>query len=338
MRITRDLLLKAARDAAAEEVRRDRQVVCIYLTGSLLLDDPLLGGTTDIDLMVVHSGDPTVSREVRRVTDEVTLDIAHLSQAVFVQPRHLRLDPWLGSYLVRNPLRLYDIQHWFEFNQASVQGQFNQPEYILRRARPQAEDARQIWMDLHNNAGLPIQQRVQSYLDALKKSANAIATLTGAPLTERRFMLNFPERAAAIERPGLAAGLVDLLSPLELPAEAWETWLQSWVGALTAIGKRPSCPVRLHPSRLPYYFRAADALREEHPAAALWLILRTWTLAIHHLPTDSAEFQAWETACAEINLDDAHFSDRLDGLDVYLDAVEETLDQWAEQNGIGIPA
>jgi hypothetical protein len=44
MRITRDLLLKAARDSAAQRLRADRRLVCIFLTGSLLQKDPLLGG------------------------------------------------------------------------------------------------------------------------------------------------------------------------------------------------------------------------------------------------------------------------------------------------------
>jgi hypothetical protein len=42
----------------------------------------------------------------------------------------------------------------------------------------------------------------------------------------------------------------------------------------------------------------------------------------------------WENARAELALDDAHFSHQLDALDSYLDAVEETMDWWAQQYGI----
>jgi hypothetical protein len=334
MRITKDLLQKIARDAAAEEARRDRQVVCTYLTGSLLLDEPLLGGTTDIDLMVVHGSDPQVSREVRKVSDEITLDIAHLSQAVFIQPRHLRVDPWLGSYLVSAPQCLYELHHWFEFNQASVHAQFHQPDTVLHRARLQAEEARQGWINLHNNAGLPAPQRMLIYLKALEKAANAVATFSGPPLTERRFMLNFPARALAINRPGLADGLVDLFMPIGFPVEARQTWQNNWAGTLVAVSKLPTCPVRLQASRLPYYLRSAEAMWDDHPEAALWMVLHTWTLAINQLPADAGELAQWENARAELALDDAHFSHQLDALDSYLDAVEETMDWWAQQYGI----
>ena len=64
MRITRETLIKAARDNAKQRSQSDRRLVCIYLTGSLLEDEPLLGGTTDIDLVVVHDSEPSVNREM----------------------------------------------------------------------------------------------------------------------------------------------------------------------------------------------------------------------------------------------------------------------------------
>ena len=79
--------------------RAHRTVVCIYLTGSLLTEEPLLGGTTDIDLICVHRQRTAMRREIVRLVDEVHLDIGHFTQADFDQPRHLRQDPWLGPYL-----------------------------------------------------------------------------------------------------------------------------------------------------------------------------------------------------------------------------------------------
>ena len=52
MRITKEALLKAARESAEKSSRRNRDLVCIYLTGSLLSETPLLGGTTDIDELI----------------------------------------------------------------------------------------------------------------------------------------------------------------------------------------------------------------------------------------------------------------------------------------------
>jgi hypothetical protein len=131
MRITRDSLMSLARDFAALRFREERDLVCIYLTGSMCLQNPLLGGTTDIDLIFVHSKDPAEAREIQRINDDVSFDIAHLPQSVFEQPRHLRLNPWLGSFLCENPLILKENQHWFEFTQAAVCAHFNAPETVL---------------------------------------------------------------------------------------------------------------------------------------------------------------------------------------------------------------
>jgi hypothetical protein len=44
MRITTETLLKIARDTVAQRTRSDRSLLAIYLTGSLLESEPLLGG------------------------------------------------------------------------------------------------------------------------------------------------------------------------------------------------------------------------------------------------------------------------------------------------------
>jgi hypothetical protein len=334
MRITRDTLIKAARDNAKQRAQLDHRLVCIYLTGSLLEDEPLLGGTTDIDLIVVHDSEPTVSREIVRLTDEIHVDVAHYSASAFRQPRHLRLDPWLGAFLCQNPIVLYDTQHWFEFTQAGVCAQFYQPDYVLQRARPLAESARQNWMELHNGEFNPGPVKLMAYLKALENAANSIACLNGVPLTERRFMLNFPELAQAIQRPGLSAGLLDLFLNQPVAEEDWQTWLKDWKIALKTIGQLDTCPPRLHACRQLYYERAIEALKADNPGSAMWILLRTWSLALLCLPDDEARDQAWQIACQKLALDETHFEVRINGLDAYLDGVEEALDVWSEQMGI----
>lgn len=333
MRITRDTLLKAAKDWTAARLRQDRNVVCVYLTGSLLQDEPLLGGTTDIDLVFVHPNDPEKPREIVRLTEDVHIDVAHLSQNVFHQPRHLRADAWVGSYLCSSPLVLHDTQHWFEFTQASVFSQFFRPENVLERARPAADSARQTWLELHSLTGTPSPADRWAYLKALENAANAIALLNGAPLTERRFLLNYPQRAQAVQHPGLAGGLVDLFTAQMPDGETWAAWHKDWEAAFTAAGQAADFPPRLHPGRRNYYARAMDALFKDQPAAALWLLLRTWTLAVVNLG-ETAPSAGYKDACAACGLDGAEFSRRLEELDAYLDAVEETLDIWAQKNGV----
>jgi hypothetical protein len=188
-------------------------------------------------------------------------------------------------------------------------------------------------LELHSLTGAPDAHARWAYLKALENAANAIAVLNGPPLTERRFLLQFPQRAQAVGRPGLAGGLVDLFMPEKPDAETWQMWLENWRTAFSAASQQPDCPPRLHPCRQLYYERAADALFSDHPEAAVWMLLRTWTLTLTSLPEDSSLLIAWENACLSCGLGGSEFNHRLASLDTYLDSVEETLDIWAQQNG-----
>ena len=334
MRITSETLHKVARDTAEKYARRDRGLICIYLTGSLLTDNPLLGGTTDIDLIFVHTTQPAYPREIVRLTDEVHLDIANVSQTLFQQPRRLRFDPWFGSFLCANPLALHDLGHWFEFTQASAGAQFDMPEYIVQRARKLADLARQGWFDLQGQPPDGSPRQVHQYLTVLENAANSIALLSGTPLTERRFLLHFPARAEAVGRPGLAAGLVDLIRTDQVNAQNLPNWLEPWRESLLAAGALPDVPPRLAPARMAYYDRAATALNDDYPDAALWLVLRTWTRAVLALKDDSVLRQPWLEACRQCALAAENLEERHAELDVYLDTVEETLDEWAKNYGV----
>jgi len=99
MRITRDLLLSLARDNAAKMAARDRSLVCAYIVGSLLREDPFLGEVTDIDLVCVHDKEIKQSREIVRVNADIHLDVTHLPQSLFEDTQTLRADPWIGGTL-----------------------------------------------------------------------------------------------------------------------------------------------------------------------------------------------------------------------------------------------
>jgi len=334
MRITRDQLIRLARENVQFRLQRDRRLVCIYLTGSLLLDEPLLGGTADIDLVFVHDSEPYANREIARLSDEVHLDIAHFSQTVFHQPRHLRVSPWIGPYLCYNPVVLHDSQHWFEFTQASVCAQFNDPENVYQRVGHFAATARQTWMDLRFNNLTGETRRALAYVEALEDAANAVASFSGPPLTERRMLLHYPQRARAINRPGLAAGLVDMIMPETVSEDDWKSWQAGWNAALTAAGKLENAPARLHPARKAYYTRGAGALWGTDPASAVWLMLRTWTLAVHALDAAPELLEPWRAALRALRLDADSFESRLDLMDAYLDNVEESMEEFAQKNGI----
>lgn len=338
MRLTRDTLIKIAKDTAAQRARVSRRILCIYLTGSALDENPLLGGTTDIDLVIIHDSEPLQPREVVRLTDEIHLDIAHYDQAVFHQPRHLRADPWFGPFIYSKPMLLHDTQHWFEFVQASTGAQFFQPDNIIQRASALSQMARQQWLDLTLQAAQQNQpQQVIAYLNILENAANALVCLTGEgkPLTERRFLLHMPTRLKELNQPALFGELLGLLLPNPPQVEAaWPTWQTGWESAYRAASARADAPVSMAPCRRLYYQHGAAALWEENHSAAVWLLLRSWARAASCLEDADPANAAWQSACAALSLDAEHLADRVEALDRYLDHCEETLDAWALANGV----
>lgn len=336
MRITRDILLKAARTVTQQRTLRDKHILCVYLTGSVIDDRALLGGAADIDLIFVHDSPPPQPREIIRLTPDVHLDLAHHDQSIYNQPRDLRVDPWIGSYLLKDPIVLYGTQHWFEFIQATVMASFYQPETVLLRALPLVEKARQTWLDYQLDPQEPDVNHIWSYLQALEQSSNSLAILEGPPLTERRFLLNFPERVSELGYPGMAAGLIDLVAPRIPSTESFERWILDWKSTLQKIGGLDDCPLHLSPIRHGYYTRAVEALYADEPAAALWILLHTWTRAILYLQTDQQSNENWQNCLTELEILGEQFQNCMNNFDHFLDQVEEIIEKWADQNGIDL--
>ncbi len=103
MRMTYDLLHKYARDTIKMRERSEPDLHAAYLIGSLLGDDPFLGGAADIDLVLVHRFQIPTEREMIPLTPEVSLDIRHTLKEDYEPHRKLRQDPWLGYPLTRLP-------------------------------------------------------------------------------------------------------------------------------------------------------------------------------------------------------------------------------------------
>ncbi|GAB4481559.1 MAG: hypothetical protein Kow0088_23890 [Anaerolineales bacterium] len=332
MRITPETILEIAQEAVEQRAGADPTILAAYLCGSALEENFLLGGTMDIDLVLIHIDQVTPPREIVRLTDEVHLDIAHHPQKQYEPPRALRTHPWLGPTLF-NAKPLYDQRHILDFIQASVRGMFNNPQTILERARPQAEHARQMWFELKDLQGEIELHELRLYFKALEHAANAIALLSGDPLTERRFVVNFAQRAAAIGRPGLAAGLIGLLGGAEVQCETLQTWLTLWGEAYDSLPQTPT-EISLHPARRAYYQRAMQTLlKGEEPRAALWPLLNTWLAMVKESGEHSLPAQAWTEISAQLGLSREAFTERVTAFDAFLDQVEEALEQWAQENG-----
>jgi hypothetical protein len=332
MRITPEILLKIANDTVSQRVRSNRDILAAYLQGSLLRDSPLLGGTTDLDLYFIYNEDLAEKREIERITDDIHLDIVHHPRSLYRQTREIRLHPWLGPGVYGCKI-LYDPQHFMDFTQASVRGQFYHPENVLVRARTQCDQARQIWLSFHLEPKEPNYDDIVQYLHAVGLVANAVASLNGPPLTERRFLLDFPERVDAVGRPGMFQGLLGLIGGSTIDADTLGVWLTVWREAYQAL-PADDAPPNLHPFRVNYYFRAYDAmLGSQEPVVSLWPILHTWTDAIGILPAESSYRGEWREVCTQLGLWGSVFTERVAGLDAFLDLVEETLEAWAHEHG-----
>ena len=331
MRVNRETLVRIAKETALKRANSDPGLVAAYLTGSLRTENPFLGNSTDIDMVLVHGGEVTIRREILALTPEVHLDIVHNLRSEYEKPKELRVNPWLGPDLY-DSLPLYNTQHFFEFIQAGVRAGYDEPVNVMARARRNADHARQIW------SGLGLTQesgpaRLLSYLKSVNHAANAIAVLTGSPLGERRFQLQFRERAEAAGVPGLAVGLAGLLGSARQDAAALKEFIPDWERAFVEASGRENVSPGIALPRLGYYKLSFEAmLAGDSSQSILWPLMHTWTLSAAVL--SPAHQARWKAACETLGLAGKEFNERMEGLDRFLDTVEETLETMAARQGI----
>lgn len=334
MKITKDLLLLTAKEAVKRALFDSNDIVCAYLAGSIVREDPLIGGTTDIDLFYVHSIDSPAKRELVSIAEDYHLDISHLSQSYFSQPRKLRTDAWVGSFLCHYPIVLHETNHWFDYVRSAVFANFFQPSNIIVRVTPFIEEARRNWVSLQNQRVDFEQDFIHVYLKSIKNAANAIACLTSVPLTDRRMLIDFPMAALGVQMPGLTGGLIDLIVPPDPIEPDWESWLNNWNIAFSSIQQINDTPLSYSEIRRPYYEKAILGLKDENNQAALWLLLWTWSLLSSRLPKNGSSQKGYQDLMGQLMLDSDHYLERIDGLDQFLDAVEETINKWKASAGL----
>jgi hypothetical protein len=332
MRITRQALLRIAQDSVAQRVRADRGIIAVYLSGSLLEGEFLLGGATDIDLFIINTSPILTKREIVPLTEDVHLDIAYHAHRDFIQTRNLRVDPWLGPTL-NNCKILHDPQHFLDFTQASVRGQFDRADHVLARSQGMLSKARDIWRTFYLQPTVSNPQEFLDYLEAVRCAANSVALLSGPPLTDRRFLLRFPKRAEAIGRSGLYHGLLGLLGAPFLDMAHLDDWMEAWNAAYTAEPAQNPQTAN-HPARRCYYLHSFEFITaSQTPQAVLLPLLQTWATSIQSLSTDAGERQTWEETMHHLQLMGEEFEEKVNALDAYLDQIEETIEEWARKNG-----
>ena len=336
MRVTRESLIRIAKETAQERAFNDRDIIAAYLSGSLVSKgvDPLLGGTTDIDIIFVHLAEPKHRREFVQLTPDFHVDISHRAKAEFKRPRELRLDPWLG-WEMYDPMLLFEREKFFEFVQAGLRAgfEFNAPAPALHRSRLLLAQGRQTWREMLEITDTVTPSDILKYMKSLYYAVNAVAELSGPPLQERRLLLDFPARAEAAQRSGMTEGLYGLLGVNALDAATLSGWLAGWRSAFEAAMESSRVDVCIHPARLNYYEKAFQAiLAGDNPRAASWPLLQTWTLAVDVLPENVLD--AWRSACGQLGLTAIEIEERVEGLDHFLDEVEGLLDELAARYGL----
>lgn len=322
MRITQEKLLALARQEA--EMRgAEGDVLSGYVIGSVARGDALIGGVADIDLVLIHASRPLHQREIKSLSSDIHFDITHYHQSKFEQPRTLRYHPWLGPSLCE-PRFLYDPNHFFEWAQASVRGQFHRPEFVLSRADQFLTRARKTKAKCEDS-----QHWLSDYLRAVLFTGNAAVSLVDFPGAGRRAGSAIHAAAARLEEPLIWDRFARLLGLHRLNDWKIAECLSDWGRGFDMAVANAFDPAICEPRR-DYYLRAFQALAEaERVHECMWTLLATWEQSQQTLPVDPN----WTKVRKQLGLDDAHRNSLLDQLEDYLDSMEELLLRWGEKSG-----
>lgn len=330
MRVTRETLIRLAKENAKTRAFDNKDIVAAYLIGSLLNEDSFIGGVTDIDLVLVTAGKAPRTREIVKLTGDFHLDITYHARTEYTPARDLRVNPWLGPEIY-NPMLLYEREKFFDFVQAAVRAgfEFNAPTLTLQRCRTLLAHGRGCWSDLLETGETIGPKEVAHYLKSVYHAACAVAELNGNPLAERRLLLDFPTRAEQANRPQMAAGLAGLLGGSRLESGIPADWLDAWQTSFLSAARSGKADARIHADRVNYYRKAFEVMPG---ITALWPILNTWTMSALVLP--STQMKEWQTAMSQLGLSGEAFGEKVQGLDQFLDEVEILLDEIASANGL----
>ena len=341
MRITHKLLLQNAKQLVTERQAQDRSLVCAYLSGSLAatddIDTALIGGAGDIDLVFVHSYLDQPYRELIPLTKDLHHDIWHVEQSTYDDPKQLRGNPWIGHDLFSKPQVFFDKSHWFDFVLAGAFSKYNLPENVVLRGMHFLSDARKALQTMAFSEQTHAEWLL-TYLQALSDSANALAILSGGPLSLRRLVLDFPARAAALDAPEWTGRLIETFSNGVPEMEQYDAWLDEWKQHFSAVSEDEpkGFPIELSPIRTNYYLNAMGFLRETAPMAGIWIMIRTFALYLStvndNLSTNAAENSPEYLASLGLAPEDMEV--RSETLESFVDDCEELLERWATDRGM----
>lgn len=286
-----------------------------------------MGGTADVDLVLIHEFEPLTPREIVPLSDEVHLDISHHAKRLYQQPRDLRIDPWLGPSMCE-PVFLHDPDHFFEWAQASVRGQFHRPDNVHTRGAAFLERARETLQE-------PESEKVwlSGWLRTLLEAANAVASLDGFPAAGRRVMPQLQSKLTAVGHPDIYDQVLQLLGADSFESTLPEGWLVKWADAFDAASEQSLDP-ELAIVRRDYHMSGFNMMVEHGSAVEiLWPLLSTWDRSIQALPFAGKHRSDWAQVLGLLGLSMDQAGERESELEILLDQIEGVLEYWAEKVG-----
>lgn len=333
MRLTRERLLNLTNSYLTKIVRKDPNVIAIYMTGSMLEEDPFLNGTTDVDLVFVHNHTRDIQRQIVPITEDATLDIHFFQQSYYSPQRKIRLDPWVGPGLCFDPVLLYGKSHWFEFTQAAIEGAFFQPNYVLQRSRSFFGQAYESWTELSRNRNLTQARYILNYLRMVENACNSIASLSAHPLTDRRILKQFKTVCENVKMDHLVPmanqlfiGENDLQPYYDYFAKSWRYYLEEF--GKSDLGNQIP---KYHAFRLNYYANAVEYYWEEHLISAVWLMLKTWSTVVEWCGLHGNPH--YESFLNALQIGTNFTQNREEQLREFIDTVDEGIEKWGVENG-----
>jgi hypothetical protein len=156
--------------------------------------------------------------------------------------------------------------------------------------------------------------------------------LNGMPLTTRRFLLDLPARIDLLDIPEFTGLFVAQFANETVNFDQLEKWQAQWLASFDSVKNIKDLPVHLSATRRNYYDKAISVLVPDHPAAALWILLTTWTEIAAFLPKTESLYKEWQSALRTLGLDSKGLPERLASLDALIDMVDGNIDRWQAES------
>jgi hypothetical protein len=327
VRVSREKLIDLAR-AETEKRAESGEVISAYIFGSVASGNPILGGTADVDLVMIHNTQPRAAHEIHPLSEDFHLDITHHFSDFLNAPTQLRVDPWLGPSMCE-PIFLFDPNHFFERAQAGVRGRFHRTDHVHERALAFLSKARASKSLIGSDSPF-----IHNYLKALLEATNAIVTLSGFPAAGRRLVLILEERLEKSGAGGFFNRFLELHSANRLMDGQVEAWLNQWDQSVTELLSPEDTAFR---ARHNYYHAGFNALLSQgRPELILWNLLDKWGDSVHTpgiSTPDGAHKIYFAEALDSLGFGAGDLKKRLEDLENFLDDIEEYLRVWADEHG-----